>query len=173
MVHYWLPVVLLLPAFSLWHCQSFFPAVLFFSLCRLNFSLRAARISHRPRAVSQLSLGLQSLVQGTDCTFLHTHLRAWDYLWIFAKVPILLSQMPLPEHGKRCWGRQILARNTHESGISCQALCPTVVACFCHLFLKLISCLLVFSPDVIVSIWASVNLYFCKDFFRLYYLESN
>lgn len=55
MVHCWLPVVLLLPAFSLLVCQSFFPDVFAFSLCTLSFGLLAACVSHRPGALSHLS----------------------------------------------------------------------------------------------------------------------
>lgn len=109
-----------------------FPSCVVFSLLQTEFHFTCSSCFSQAQ-------DCESVV--TDCTFLHTHLWAWHYLWISAKVPTLLSQMPLPEHGKRCWGRQILAGNTPKEGISCQALCPTVVACFVIFFLnELVAC---------------------------------
>lgn len=83
----------------------FFPDVLAFSFCKLNFGLLAARISHRPRAlwvIYHIRFAVAGFSGVTAC--LSTHAQEHRRVpWAQCLQRLLAScpAVPLPEHGRR------------------------------------------------------------------------
>lgn len=79
-----------------------FPSCVVFFLLQTEFQFTCSSCFSQSQDCESVVTGftITGCRELTACFCIHT----WDYLWISAKIPTLLSQMPLPEDGKRSKG---------------------------------------------------------------------
>lgn len=116
---------------SISNCHSFFPDVFAFSFCKLSFGLLAARVSHRPSALSHLSqLFYCHWFWGRGSTFVPTHTRTHMSM----RLPLRYCEAPslLPcGASSRAWGRIWATRNPSKAAHArhCALLLWHLVVC--------------------------------------------